>query len=192
MRNGRSASFQTHSAEAHCRLASPEHLRRWGLACGLALIAACSGANAINTGPFSPGGANGERNEVCAPVRRGGVLAYGLDAFTNSGGGPATIERVALTDPHNLQVLGAYAVPMTGTYAYGVLDGVPPGRHLPAGVHWAQRQRADGAVIPPGAQINLILVLKPAGTKEPPGQLTCSTAPPGSSTTSRPTPASRY
>jgi hypothetical protein len=145
--------------------ASAKHLRRWGLACGLALIAACSGANAINTGPFSPGGANGERNEVCTPVRRGGVLAYGLDAFTNSGGSPATIERVALTDPHNLQVLGAYAVPMTGTYAYGVLDGVPPGRHLPAGVHWAQRQRADGAVIPPGAQINLILVLKPAGTK---------------------------
>jgi hypothetical protein len=145
--------------------ASAKHLRRWGLACGLALIAACSGANAINTGPFSPGGANGDRNEVCAPVTPGGVLTYALDAFTNSSGSPVTIERVALTDPHNLQVLAAYAVPMTGTYGYGVRRGAPPARHLPAGVHWAQRQRADGAVIPPGAQINLILVLKPAGTK---------------------------
>jgi hypothetical protein len=145
--------------------ASAKHLRRWGLACGLALIAACSGANAINTGPFSPGTTSGDRNEVCAPVRPGGVLTYALDSFTNSGGGPATIERVALTDPHNLQIIAAYAVPLTGTYGYGVLDGAPPARHLPAGVHWAQRQRADGTVIPPGAQTILVLVLKPAGTK---------------------------
>lgn len=147
------------------RQSASKHLRRWGLACGLALIAACSGANAINTGPFSAGGPIGDRNEVCAPVSRGGVLTYGLDSFTNSSSGPATIERVALTGPHNLQVLAAYAVPLTGTYGYGVRRGAPPARHLPAGVHWAQRQRADGAVIPPGASTILVLVLKPAGTK---------------------------
>ena len=147
------------------RLPVSQHLRRWGLACGLALIAACSGANAINTGPFSPGGPSGDRNEVCAPVRPGGVLTYALDSFTNHSRDPATIERVALTDPHNLQVLAGYAVPMTGTYGYGVLDGAPRALHLPAGVHWAQRQRVDGAVIPPGAQTILVLVLKPVGTK---------------------------
>jgi hypothetical protein len=145
-------------------LSASQHLRRWGLACGLALIAACSGANAINTGPFNGGGSSGDRNALCTLVHRDGVLSYGLDVFTNSGG-PATIERVALTDPHNLQMIAAYAVPLTGNQAYGVLDGAPPERHLPAGVHWAQRQRAGGAVIPPGAQINLVLVLKPAGTK---------------------------
>jgi hypothetical protein len=145
--------------------ASAKHLRRWGLACGLALIAACSGANAINTGPFSPGPSSSDRNALCTPVHPGGVLTLGMDAFPNTGGVPATIERVALTDPHNLQILAAYAVPLTGTNLYGVLDGAPPARHLPAGVHWAQRQRAGGAVIPPGAYTNLVLVLKPAGTK---------------------------
>ena len=146
------------------RLSAPQHLRRWGLACGLALIAACSGANAINTGPFSPVATSGDRNEVCAPVRPGGVLTYALDSFINSSS-PATIERVALTDPHNLQIIAAYAVPLTGKNLYGVLDGTPPARHLPAGVQWAQRQRADGAIIPPGAYTNLVLVLKPAGKK---------------------------
>ena len=121
--------------------------------------------NAINTGPFNPGATSSDRNALCTPVRPGGVLTLGMDAFPNTGGGPATIERVALTDPHNLQIPAAYAVPLTGTNLYGVLDGFPPARHLPAGVHWAQRQRADGAVIPPGAYTNLVLVLKPAGTK---------------------------
>ena len=52
-------------------------LRGWGLACGLAaLIAACSGANAINTGPFSGGAANGDKNALCTTVAPGGLLSY--------------------------------------------------------------------------------------------------------------------
>ncbi len=94
------------------------------------------------------------------------MLSYGLDAFTNTGG-TATIERVALTDPHGLRILAAYAVPVTGSSLYGVLRGYPPARQLPPGVHWARRQRAEGAVIPHsrGTQYNLVLVLKPAGRK---------------------------
>jgi hypothetical protein len=138
---------------------------RWGgLACGLTLLAGCSAANAVNTGPF--GGGGGDKNSICAPVRRGGVLSYGIEAFTNTGC-TATIERVALTDPHGLRMLAAYAVPVTGNTLYGVLDGNPPARYIPPGVHWAQRQRPNGAVIPhsKGTQINLVLVLKPAGAK---------------------------
>ena len=97
---------------------------------------------------------------------RGGVLSYGLDAFTNTRG-TAAIERVALTDPHGLRLLGAYVVPVTGNTLYGVLSGYPPARDLRAGVQWARRQRANGAVIrhSHGTQYNLVLVLKPAGTK---------------------------
>ena len=159
-----------------------------GLAYGLALIAACS--NAINTGPFSPGPTSSDRNALCTPVRPGGVLTLGMDAFPNTGGSPATIERVALTDPHNLQIIAAYAVPLTGTNLYGVLDGAPPARHLPAGVQWAQRQRADGASSPQGRIPIWSWCSSLPGRREPPGQLTCSTVPPGSSTTSRPPPAS--
>jgi len=142
---------------------SARRLRRWGLACGLALLAVCSSTNAVNTGPFGGGGDTGA---LCVPVGRGGVLSYGLDTFTNTGG-TATIERVALTDPHDLRILAAYVVPVTGTIAYGVLSGYPPARNLPPGVQWDRRQRANGAVIPhsPGTQYNLVLVLKPAGEK---------------------------
>ena len=127
----------------------------------LALLAACSSTNAVNTGPF---GGGGDPGSLCVPVGHGGVLSYGLDAFTNTGG-TATIERVALTDPHNLQIIAAYTVPLTGTYLYGVRKGAPSARNFPAGFQWARRQRADGAVIPPGVFTNLVLVLKPVGTK---------------------------
>lgn len=74
---------------------------------------------------------------------------------------------MALTDPRNLRMVAAYAVPVTGTTLYGVLDGFPPARYIPPGVQWAQRRRAHGAVIPHsrGTQTNLVLVLKPIGRK---------------------------
>ena len=142
---------------------SVRRLPRWGLACGLALLAACSSAPAVNTGPF---GGGGDSSSLCVPVGRGGVLSYGLNAFTNTGG-TARIERVALTDPHDLRIVAAYVVPVTGNTLYGVLSGYPPARGLPADVQWDRRQRANGAAIPHsrGIQYNLVLVLKPAGTK---------------------------
>ena len=142
---------------------SVRRLPRWGLACGLALLAACSSAPAVNTGPF---GGGGDSSSLCVPVGRGGVLSYGLNAFTNTGG-TARIERVALTDPHDLRIVAVYVVPVTGNTLYGVLSGYPPARGLPADVQWDRRQRANGAAIPHsrGIQYNLVLVLKPAGTK---------------------------
>ena len=137
---------------------SVRRLPRWGLACGLALLAACSSAPAVNTGPF---GGGGDSSSLCVPVGRGGVLSYGLNAFTNTGG-TARIERVALTDPHDLRIVAAYVVPVTGNTLYGVLSGYPPARGLPADVQWDRRQRANGAAIPHsrGIQYNLVLVLK--------------------------------
>jgi hypothetical protein len=58
-------------------------------------------------------------------------------------------------------------VPITGDDLYGVLDGYPPAEHLDPGVHWAERQRANGARIPrsPGNDVtNLVLVLKPTAS----------------------------
>ena len=50
---------------------------RWGLACGLTLLAACSSTNAVNTGPF---GGGGDPSSLCVPVGPGGVLSYGLNS----------------------------------------------------------------------------------------------------------------
>jgi hypothetical protein len=61
-------------------------------------------------------------------------------------------------------VLAAYVLPVTGTDLYGVWFGYPPAAHIPRGVHWLQRQRADGARIPHSrgrGTNNLLLVIKP-------------------------------
>lgn len=96
-------------------------------------------------------------------MKPGGVVSYGSEAFHNPGPA-ATITKVNLAEPRNLRILQAWLVAITGHHLYGVLDGYPPYAHLPRGVQWAQRQPADGAVIPHlrgRAVANLILVLKP-------------------------------
>src|SRR5262249_61556277 len=66
-----------------------------------------------------------------------------------------------------LGIVAAAAARAPGNPVSGVLRGSPPARGLPPGVLWDRRQRANGAVIPHsrGTQYNLVLVLKPAGTK---------------------------
>jgi len=79
-------------------------------------------------------------------------------------GATAVVEKVALADSHGLRMLAAYVVPITGHTLYGILTGFPPAAHLPPGVQWSQRQRADGATIPHSPEhdaTNLLLVLEP-------------------------------
>jgi hypothetical protein len=131
---------------------------------GGVLLAGCtSGASsaAVNTGPFGNGGTYGEE---CIPVPRGGVVSYGFDEFSNSGDATATVNKVALANSRGIRMLAAYVVPITGNELYGVLFGYPPAAHIPQGVQWPQRQRADGATIPRSRGhdvINLVLVLQP-------------------------------
>jgi hypothetical protein len=133
-----------------------------GLVFGLALLSACSSSPGI--GPFGNGGTPGAE---CVPVSSGGVITYGFEEFHNSGG-PAQIESVSLVSPHDLRVLAAWAVPITGHTLYGVWGGYPAPGDLSPGVQWADRQHADGAVIrhSDGSDVtNLVLVLKPDGRK---------------------------
>jgi len=133
-------------------------------AAGCTLLAGCSGGNAantVNTGPFGNGGTPGTE---CVRLSPGNVLSYGFEEFSNNGTSQAVINKVALADAHGLRVLAAYVVPITGHILYGVLQGYPPARHLDAGVQWAERQKANGARIPPshGHDVNnLVLVLQP-------------------------------
>lgn len=131
------------------------------LAC--VLLAGCGPASSSSAGgPLISGLNGGGVGQECTHVQPGGVLSYGFEAFQNRGG-TVTVTKAGLARAHGLEILQAWMVPITGTYLYGVLDGWPPYRHLPRGVQWAQRQRADGAVIPHshgGDQMNLVLVLR--------------------------------
>jgi hypothetical protein len=144
-----------------------------GLAAGLALLlAGCSsGSTGPNTdGPFgsSPKTSPGSQ---CFWAPRNEVGTFAALVFANSGG-QARIKKVSLVDARHLQLVAAWAVPITGRTLMGVFDGYPPNKvddgHGTPGVQWGRRQRADGATIAhiPGKGVdNLVLVLKASGTE---------------------------
>jgi hypothetical protein len=127
-------------------------IRRTGWAAFAAVVlaavplAGCGGGHPVSTGPFGNGGDTA--TTLCGPLSRGGVFTAGsIAAFRNSGP-TAVIDRVSLSHLRGLQLLADYAVPIAGNEGYGNLTGYPP-RDLSPGVLWSQRQRADGARIPP-------------------------------------------
>ncbi len=123
-------------------------------------LAGCGGGNPVSAGPFGNGGDQVSR--LCGPLKPGGAFTAGsIASFTNSGPA-AVIDKVTLTHLRGLQLLAGYAVPITGNDGYGNLTGYPP-EDLSPGVRWSQRQRADGAHIPPShgnAYVDLVLVVK--------------------------------
>lgn len=145
-----------------------------GLAIGLALLlGGCGGSDEPSTsGPF--GHPTKTHWVQCFPVtRHGGVGTFGGLSFHNPGSS-AKIDNVTLIDSHDMQIVAAWVVPITGRDLLGVFSGYPPDGypgsfpgHPAPGVQWEQRQHAVGAVIPhtPGQDVeNLVLVLKPSGT----------------------------
>jgi hypothetical protein len=144
-----------------------------GLAAALALLlSACSSDPSLN-GPFgnSPHGSTGSQ---CAWAPRGTVATFGMLSFSTKGGGRARIDKVSLVDAHNLRAVAEWAVRITGHDLVGVQPGYPPisKEYGPAvlapGIHWAARQRADGATIVPTPfpdAINLVLVLRATGVQ---------------------------
>jgi hypothetical protein len=95
------------------------------------------------------------------------VLTVGAIAFTNTG--PASIiDKVSLRNPRRLALLSAYVLPITGHDTFATGQGYPSSAMDAPGVHWAQRRRASGAVIPhsrPPRDTDLVLVLKLLGKK---------------------------
>src|SRR5580704_17131342 len=120
-------------------------MRIGGLAAGLALLLAAGCSSGLSTdGPFGKS-ASGLGSE-CLPVPRNGVGTFAPLAFGNSGG-PARITRVTLVGVHDLQVVAAWVVPITGPDLMGVFSGYPPGppaAQAPS-IQWNRRQHADGA-----------------------------------------------
>lgn len=139
-------------------------MRRKGPAGALLACALLAGCGPASSGPLINGlnGGVGSGEECITHMRPGGVLSYGFEAFSNRGQA-VTVTKADLARPRGLEILQAWMVPITGTYLYGVLHGWPPYKHLPKGVQWSRRQRADGAVIPHSRghdQMNLVLVLR--------------------------------
>lgn len=145
-----------------------------GLAAGLALLLAGCGTGPKTNGPFGNSNAPYSGGQ-CIPVPPGDVATIAAKDFPNPGR-QARIDNVTLVGAHDLRLVAAWAVPITGTDLMGVFAGYPPygiqGKNgfpgVVPGVLWDRRQRADGAKIPhtPGQDtINLVLVVKASGVE---------------------------
>ena len=149
--------------------------------------------NAINTGPFSPGGPSGERNETlhpCPPWRcadlRPGLLHQQQPQPRHDRAGcpdrpapPADNRRLRRPADRHLRIRRAGRRPARP----------PPTRPTCTGRSGSEPTARSS---PQGRRTSWSWCSSRLGRREPPGQWTCSTVPPGSSTTSRPSPASRY
>ena len=146
-----------------------------GPAIGLALLlSGCGGTGGTGPSTSGPFGHPGDSHGVqCFPVtRHGSVGTFGGLSFHNPGNS-AKIDNVTLINSHDMQIVAAWVVPITGTDLLGVWSGYPPdgdpgqlSGHGAPGVQWEHRQHAAGAVIPhtPGQDVeNLVLMLKPSG-----------------------------
>jgi hypothetical protein len=141
---------------------------KWcGTATVLGILATgCGPGPALNSGPLGDGGQPGA---LCNPVRSTAEsLTNGFTALSNSSQSTVTIDRVGLENPHRLQLLAAYIVPITGHNLVGDWAGFPPSSsELSSGVQWSQRRPAEGAHIPPNKAnqvVNLVVVLRPEST----------------------------
>ncbi len=123
-------------------------------------LAGCGGGNPVTTGPFGNGGNQVIR--LCGPLKLGGVFTAGSIAVFRNAGPSAVIDKVSLNRLRGLELLADYVVPITGSEGYGNLIGYPP-EDLSPGVHWSQRQQADGAHIAPSHghdYLDLVFVVK--------------------------------
>jgi hypothetical protein len=114
-----------------------------------ALLSACSSG----PGPLGNGGVPAQQ---CVPARQGQTITMGIYELENSGSTPANVQSVSLGSPHGLAITNAWITPIfANTPLIGAVLSWPP----PAGPAWAERKEAEGAVINPGRDMNLVLGL---------------------------------
>jgi hypothetical protein len=132
--------------------------RRGFLIAGAVVILAMATALAVtlwpssgpsSDGPFGPSGPTTQGN--CIPIP-GRVITYGFEFVKNYSSSNATIQGIGYVDPHGLQVLQAFTVPVHG-YLYGGRTGYPP--------KWMLTEHTS--VIRPGRSYNVIIVTRLTG-----------------------------
>jgi hypothetical protein len=115
--------------------------------------AACGGRSGPATdgprrgGPFGSPSAGGD----CQVTRVGQAVTFGEERFINHGRTTLILDRVALSHPRGLRLLGSYALP--GVWVVGEVFGWPPKDPLPP--TWRRRQQVRGFRLAGGKTVNI-------------------------------------
>jgi hypothetical protein len=140
-------------------------VRRYGIrlfALGTAALASalagCGSSDGPATdGPLSGGPFGGPSGGAdCAPAHIGQPVTFGDERFTNRGHASLVLDRVGLRHPHNLRLVGSFAVP--GRELVGVAPGWPP-RYSGIPYTWKYRQAVHDFRLAPGKSFNMVLGL---------------------------------
>jgi hypothetical protein len=119
-------------------------------------VVAVTGCSRDVVGPLDTGGGPAS---LCVPLPEGSAVAFGDEVLRNDATQPVTIDSVRLVDAQGLALSGSFLVPIAGR----TLLGTRP--HPPSEPVWEQRKPAEGAVLAPGEERNLVLVLDRASLR---------------------------
>jgi hypothetical protein len=126
-------------------------------ALAIALLAAACGSDPAGPGPLGTAGNSGQQ---CVPATAGLRRTMGIFVLPDGGKSSVTVTSVTLTGDRGLKMGEPWLVPLTDDGHDAIGTAVWP----PGGPAWAARKPADGAVIRPGQQLNLVFSLwHPAG-----------------------------
>jgi hypothetical protein len=98
------------------------------LAAGLAGVFHRSEDAQQEAGPLGP---PGNPSTLCLSVQPGHELTDGFQGFRNSGHSALITGQIILVPARNLEIAGAFVVPISGTALTGACDGFPPPANQP-------------------------------------------------------------
>jgi hypothetical protein len=132
-------------------------VRLAGAVLPVAVLVGCgSGLPPVSAdGPLA-GAVSGEGE--CATARPGEGVTFGIETFQNAGHSILVLDSVALRDPRNLRLIGAFADPGEGDHLMGTLLWPPepsPGFPLPS--NWKDRKPVPGFRLAAGQEFNLVI-----------------------------------
>ena len=135
-------------------------MTRLSLLAALALVAGCSSSAPQTNGPLVTGT---DRGQICVPAAAG-VVSVGEPLRLN-GSDPARIDSISLVSPHDMTLIDADLVPITGNNGIGTAVGYPPPPEQLAsvGIGWTSRVGVDGAIVASVPTWDLVVGIALAG-----------------------------
>ena len=149
-------------------MAAASRGRLWAVVGAFALATALGGcgSSGLGSGPLGPAEAEGHE---CVTQLDRGIVTNGWPHLRNTTHTVAVIDKVALVNPHHLQLITTWAVPITGHVLYGAEPGYPPGTLNLPGFQWGERHTAEGATVRYTSQItqvtDLLFVIRLLGQR---------------------------
>lgn len=134
------------------------------LAGAVCVTAACTAApDSQDQGPLD--GVETVEGTTCSPTRGAEAVSFGLHYLVNESDSALELESLTLSGTRELELEGAYVLPMPGNTTMGQVNEFPPlklAREL-INTPWREAVPVEGARLAPREKYNLVVHIVPTG-----------------------------